>query len=125
MILAPMLWLAFGNLAHASCIISSASAQLCQSGAAAAVAFLRMHPKTQAVEIPAVTADASAATERLLARSGCIRAGLNAEDLDVREVAAGPITLAEGTVNILSIVLDGATFWYVAEGFVEGSCDRR
>ena len=110
--------------AHATCVVVSPAAQLCQSGAGAAVAFLRMDPHDGSDASSGVPSDSTSNTERLLARSGCIRAGSNATKLDVREISAGPVTLAEGTVKVLSVVVDGAAYWYVADGFLKGTCER-
>lgn len=109
--------------AHATCIVASPAAQLCQSGAAAAVAFLRTRPHDGSVVSSGVTMD-SDATDMLLARSGCIRTGSNAPKLDVREISTGPVTLSEGTVKVAFVVVNGESYWYVAEGFLKGACDR-
>lgn len=123
-LLLPLLWFVVSMNAHATCVVVSPAAQLCQSGAGAAVAFLRTDLHEGSAASSGVPPDSASSTERLLARSGCIRAGSNATKLDVREISAGPVTLAEGTVKVLSVVVDGAAYWYVADGFLKGTCER-
>ncbi len=111
--------LLLSNSVLAACIVATPAAEFCESGAAAAVALIRANGFGRADAV------VSMASEQLRERGGCIRAGLNADDLDIRAVAQELVTLSEGTVEVLSVFIDGATHWYIAQGFLNGVCDRK
>ena len=105
--------------AYAACHIAQADAQLCQSGAAAAIAYQRIQALTQRAE--AERPDPSALTA-LLQRSGCQQAGPKGQHGSVEEIARGPVTVDGLPAEVVSIRLDHGAYWYIAARSLQGSC---
>ena len=106
--------LTYPAFVFAKCTIAMPDAQLCQSGASAAVAYFRQTPDTAA----------DPATAKLLVQSRCKAAGADTANMAIREIARGPIRLAEGISDVVSILVDGTAYWYIAAGYLQGVCDR-
>ncbi len=105
--------LSFPAQSFAKCAITNPAAQLCQSGAGAAVAFLRTMPNR-------INDDGM---EKLLKQSGCKTAGDKPANRDIREIARGPVHLAERSIEVLSVLIDQTSYWYIAAESIEGVCD--
>ena len=105
--------------AFAECRINTPDAQLCQSGTAAAAAYLAITDNKLAAS------DAAASSGELLRRMGCTAAGIKAATLDIEEVIRGPMTLRDQKINVVSVRVDGDAYWYLAENFLTGQCAQR
>ncbi|MDP9108823.1 MAG: hypothetical protein M3N23_07115 [Pseudomonadota bacterium] len=105
--------------AQAACHIAQADAQLCQSGAAAAIAYQRIQALTQRAE--ADPSEQSALTA-LLQRSGCQQAGAKGQHGSVEEIARGPLSVDGKPAEVVSIRLDHSAFWYIAAQSLQGAC---
>ena len=100
----------------AGCHIATDQAQLCQSGIAAAIAYRRQN------EAARTDGPQASATADLLRRSGCRMAGAEALRMDVEEIARGPVGLPEGKLDVVSIRLDHAAYWYIAADWLTAGC---
>lgn len=92
------------------CHLATVHAQLCQSGISAAIAQERQ------------AANPSDATQALLQRSGCHQTGVAALSMPVEEIARGPVSMPEGSREVVSIRLDHADYWYVAANALTPQC---